>query len=194
MIANCEKCGTAEAKLDVAADKVICTTCKGEVAVTSFMKQMMKSNHDILEKNDIMLPPNGILTSCENTHCQQSFSAEVDDVKDTVTCPYCKKEANISIITKNMLRENRLFVGATKAYFDQEGKEAVSPQEHAKQMAALAAEATGGQIEVSTADVGKIEDIFSAAPDPEVVQRVKDVHAEVASKSASKDPAFRRAS
>jgi len=193
MIANCEKCGSSEAKLDLDADKVICTTCKGEVAVTSFMKQMMKSNHDILEKSDIMLPPNGILTSCENTKCQRSFSAEVDDANDTVSCPFCKTEARISVITKGLLRTNGLFVGATKAYFDQEGKEAVAPQEAVRQEAEAFKTPTGEKAEVSDEDVAKLGDVFASNPDPEALNRVKEVNEKVAAQVAKTPPAFRRA-
>jgi hypothetical protein len=197
MIVSCEKCGTSEAKLDLDADKVICTTCKGEVAVTSFAKQMMKDRRDILEKSDLVLPPNGILASCENQQCQKSFSAEVDKNDNKVRCPFCKTEARISDITKNLLASNGIFVGYTKEYFEQEGKEAVSPQEARGASAAndpLVA-AIEGKIkvsEVTTEDESKITNMFVEAPPAAVIERLQNVDPRVAAKTAEKAPAFGR--
>jgi hypothetical protein len=148
MIITCDKCGEGnEGKLDLTNDKVICLKCKGkgiytEIPMTPFFKQMMKDRRDILDDSDqIKIPPNGMLATCENQKCAKSFSAEVDEANDTVTCPYCKTPANISFIAKNMLRSHDLFLGSTARYFAQEGKEAVSIKENAANEAKAAATA-----------------------------------------------------
>ena len=148
MIVTCDKCGEGnEGKLDLSTNKVVCLKCKSkgvhtEIPMTAFFIQMMKDRRDILDDSDqIKIPPNGMLTTCDNQKCAKSFSAEVDEEKDTVTCPYCKTPANISFIAKNMLRSHDLFLGATARYFAQEGKEAVSVKENAANEAKAAATA-----------------------------------------------------
>jgi hypothetical protein len=195
MIVSCEKCGTSEAKLDLDADKVICTTCKGEVAVTSFAKQMMKDRRDILEKSDLVLPPNGILASCENLQCQKSFSAEVDKNDNSVRCPYCKTEARISDITKNLLASNGIFVGYTKDYFEQEGKEAVNPKDIPSAPNDRLAAAIDGKLkvaEVTAVDEAKITNMFVQAPAAGVIERLQNIDPRVAAKTAEKAPSFGR--
>lgn len=211
MIVECGECGTNEAKLDLAADKVICTKCKGEVVVTSFAKQMMKDRRDILEQADMLrIPPNGMLASCENQKCAKSFSAEVDDEKDTVSCPFCGTAANISFIAKNMLRSHGIFVGATKTYFDQEGKEAVSLKENAILEARAAAEVrannakllakTEAEVETPPQEVSEEEAAslgnFFEAPNPDLLAQQAARAAELEKASAAKGktaPVFRRA-
>lgn len=196
MIVSCEKCGTSEAKLDLEADKVICTTCKGEVAVTSFAKQMMKDRRDILEKSDIVLPPNGILASCANTKCQKSFSAEVNKEDKSVKCPYCKTVASISEITKNLLESNGIYEGYTKEYFEQEGKEAVSPasiKDNANDPLVAALQGKAPAPEVTAAEETKINDMFANVPSQDAIERLQSVDPKVAAKTESKAPAFKRA-
>ncbi len=156
MLVSCETCGTSTAKLELESDKAICTTCKQEVPITSFSKQMMRSNHDVLERSEILIPPNGMLTTCENNKCNRPFSAEVDDKLDTVTCPYCKTEAKISVIAKGMLRSNGILVGTTARYAVEEGKEAISIKENARRTAAGETK----PIETNKEDIESIKDIF----------------------------------
>jgi DNA-directed RNA polymerase subunit RPC12/RpoP len=197
MILSCEKCGTSEAKLDINADKVICTNCNGDVAVTSFAKQMMKDRRDILEKSDIVLPPNGILVVCDNQQCQKSFSAEVDRNDSSVRCPYCKTVAKISDITKNLLASNGIFVGYTKEYFEQEGKESVNPKDIKSDGNDPLVAAIEGKVhapDVTAEEESKITDMFTQAPPIEVLERIQNVDPKVAAKSAEKAPSFVRRS
>lgn len=214
MIVTCDKCGEGnEGKLDLATDKVICMKCKGkgeytEIPMTPFFKQMMKDRRDILDDADqIKIPPNGMLTVCENQKCAKSFSAEVDEEKDTVTCPYCKTPANLSFIAKNMLRSHDLFIGATARYFAQEGKEAVSIKENAANEAKEAAKARllnakedplfGKEEaipEASEAELKALGDVFEG-PDPELLAQKAVRAAELGKAVLEKGktaPAFRR--
>ncbi len=215
MIITCDKCGEGnEGKLDTSTNKVVCMKCRGkgiltEIAMTPFFIQMMKDRRDILDDSDqIKIPPNGMLTTCDNQKCQKSFSAEVDREKDTVTCPYCNTPANISFIAKNMLRSHDMFIGATARYFAQEGKEAVSVKENAANEAKAAAVARllnakedplfGAETpatEVSEEDLASLGNVFEG-PDPAVLAQNAVRAAELGKAVLEKGktaPAFRRA-
>jgi len=213
MIITCDKCGEGnEGKLDIANDKVICLKCKGkgiytEIPMTPFFKQMMRDRRDILDDSDqIKIPPNGMLATCENQKCAKAFSAEVDEEKDTVTCPYCKTPANISFIAKNMLRGHDLFLGATARYFAQEGKEAVSIKENAANEAKSAATArilnakedplfgSEPSAEASEDDLEALGNVFEG-PDPSLLAEKAVRAAELGKAILEKGktaPAFRR--
>jgi len=124
MLMDCV-CGVGiEAKLDINRDVVVCMNCDEIVETTSFMRATMKSNHDTREVGTARIPDGGFLTTCPNPKCNRDFSAELDRKTDKVSCPLCGTEANISVISKGMLRANRVFEGSTKEFFENEGKEA----------------------------------------------------------------------
>lgn len=215
MIITCDKCGEGnEGKLDLTTNTVVCLKCKGkgirtEIKMTPFFIQMMKDRRDVLDESDqIKIPPNGMLAVCDNQKCAKSFSAEVDEEKDTVTCPYCATPANLSFIAKNMLRSHDLFIGSTARYFAQEGKEAVSLKENAANEAKAAAAAKylnakedplfGAEEavpEASEAELTALGDVFEG-PDPELLAQKAVRAAELGKAVLEKGktaPAFRRA-
>ena len=186
MLISCDKCGPDnEGKLDLSINEVICLRCraKGDVTIvpiTPFFKQMMKDRRDILDESDqIKLPPNGMLTTCENTKCAKSFSAEVKEEDDSVSCPYCKTKANISVIAKSMLKANGIFLGSTAKYFEQEGKEAVSIKADAANIAKAAAIAkaktavTAGEESIPEATEEELDTLggLFQGPDPALIAK-----------------------
>lgn len=214
MIISCDKCGEGnEGKLDLSTNTVVCLKCRAkgertEIKMTPFFIQMMKDRKDILDDSDqIKIPPNGMLASCENQKCGKSFSAEVDREKDTVSCPYCGTAANLSFIAKNMLRSHDLFIGATARYFAQEGKEAVSIKENAANEAKAAAASRlnakedplfgdeNAVPEASEEELTALGDVFEG-PDPELLAQKAARAAELGKAVLEKGktaPAFRRA-
>jgi len=210
MIISCDKCGpNNEGKLDPSTNEVICMSCRKKgnhtvIPMTPFFVEMMRSRHDIIDESDqIRIPPNGMLTTCDNNKCQKSFSAEVSP-DNAVYCPYCKTKANISFIAISMLKSNGIVFGATKSYFYQEGKEAVSVKEDATNMAKLAAIARArGQLapapspvpEPTEAELKVLGDVFEG-PDPALIARNAVRAAELGQAALLKGktaPAFKRA-
>jgi len=127
MLMDC-MCGVGiEAKLDPNKDVVVCMECDRVIETTPFMRATMKTNHDVLDIGTVRIPPNGLLTTCGG--CNRDFSAELDRKKDVVICPLCQTEAKLNMITLGMLRTNRIFVGATKDHFENEGKTAMTQEE-----------------------------------------------------------------
>lgn len=216
MMISCDKCGpNNEGKLDPSINEVICVNCKKKgihtvVPMTPFFKQMMKDKHDILDDSDqIRIPPNGMLTTCDNQKCQKSFSAEVSREDDSVVCPYCKTPANLSFIAKNMLKSHDIWVGSTQKYFEQEGKEAVSIKQNASNEAKAAAIDRARLLnakedplfgeensvpEATEAELGVLGDIFEG-PDPALLAQKAVRAAELGKAVLEKGktaPAFRR--
>ena len=212
MIISCDKCGpNNEGKLDPATNEVICISCKKKdrhtvIPMTPFFKQMMKDRHDIIDESDqLRLPPNGMLAVCDNQKCQKSFSAEVTLSDNSVYCPYCQTKANLSFIAISMLKSNGIVAGATKTYFDQEGKEAVSVKEDAANMAKIAAIAKAKMVitaedagqpipEPTEAELNTMGDIFQG-PDPALIARNAVRAAELGKAALLKGktaPAFKR--
>ena len=122
MLLDCS-CGVSvEGKLDVDKSKVFCMNCWKEVEVSDFTKTMMKSRNDIIDRKQITLPPHGFRVECGQKSCNKEFVAEVNKKSGKVFCPFCKTEAKLSQITIDMLVENKVFEGYTKAYFEKDDK------------------------------------------------------------------------
>ena len=118
MLADC-KCGVGvEAKLDVKNNKVICTKCFEEIEMSDFFKKMMKDRGEIYERRSLMIPPGGLQYTCDSKACNQPFSAEINKKDGLVYCPHCKAKANIAPITLTLLKENKIFEGYTKSYYE----------------------------------------------------------------------------
>jgi DNA-directed RNA polymerase subunit RPC12/RpoP len=121
MLTTCEKCGTnAEAKLDVEKDQVLCMECGTVIDINKFMKAAMKTRGDIIKRDQITIPPNGLKYFCDKKECGKPFSAEVDPKDDKVYCPHCGSAAKITFIAVNLLKEYKIFKGYTEAYFADE--------------------------------------------------------------------------
>lgn len=121
MLTDCEKCGVnSEAKLDVEKDQVLCMGCGRVIDINPFMKRSMKQRNDIIDREQIMIPPNGLKYFCDNKDCAKPFSAEVDKKDRSVYCPHCGIKAKITAIAISLLEENKIFKGRTEAYFRDE--------------------------------------------------------------------------
>jgi hypothetical protein len=123
MLTDCDKCKSypSEVRLDPDDHKrALCVKCKAEIPLSDFFKNMMKQRNEFIEKNEIMLPPNGVKFICDNKKCSKPFSAEVRKSDNKVYCSFCNEVCNVSNITIAMLKENNVFEGYTKDYFENE--------------------------------------------------------------------------
>ncbi len=111
MITECKCSTTVEALLDMEANSVICQSCGSIIEVTDFMKNMMKSNGDIIRRKNISIPEGGMLVECVEPKCHNKFAALLDKKDDKCYCPKCKTEVDLSVFSKALLRENGQYIG-----------------------------------------------------------------------------------
>ncbi len=144
---KCPVGSNVEAKLDLASDEVVCVECGAIIEVSIFTKNMMRDRKDIIKKGKAVLPPGGVQVICDSEKCNKEFSAEVNKETDKVNCPYCETEAKINNNTIALLKENKIFVGATERFAKEEGQEAVAGKIIAKPLPELVPSLTGEKVE-----------------------------------------------
>ena len=115
MIANCS-CGTSvEVKLDLGTDEAICQNeingkvCGRVVELSSFMKNAMRANGDVIRDTKPKIPFGGMLSVCQK--CGKEFSAELDRKTLKCHCPKCKTEFKLSNLFKERLMEYKIYKG-----------------------------------------------------------------------------------
>ena len=168
MLMDCT-CGVGiEGKLDVTADKVICMDCGEEIQTTSFAKIAMKSQHDVISRKEVKLPPNGLQATCDNEKCNREFSAELNEKTDEVHCPFCGHETAISIIAKGQLRANRVFLDTTDDLINGQGKEAMTQEEYEQKEALKNGKKVAKKKEAPKAKKKPTVEVRMLDPEPEI--------------------------
>lgn len=154
MLTSCPKCGeNSEAKLDyvdknIDKSKVLCLNCGLDLELNAFTKRSMLQRNDVIERRPLMIPPDGLMYTCDNIKCRKQFSAEVRKKDKKVYCPFCKEKANIAQISLDRLMESKIFEGYSEQYFKNE--EQNTSESEAIEQAIEGSDASGGDLNTRT--------------------------------------------
>lgn len=125
MIVNCSCASAVEAKLSLDTNEAICQECGEIVEISSFMKNAMKANGDVIRDTRPKIPMGGMLSVCQK--CGKEFSAELDRKTLKCHCPKCKTEFKLSAPFKERLKQYKVFVGESAKILEKD--EAAEPDD-----------------------------------------------------------------
>ena len=128
MIAQCVCSSNVDAKLDVEQDKVFCQFCGKEIEMSSFMKNTMRQQGEVVRKGrDLRIPEGGMKVTCKNEKCNKEYSAILKKKDNEAYCPFCGTKAELSAFSLGLLRENGIYEDSNKV-LETEGKMEVKPE------------------------------------------------------------------
>jgi DNA-directed RNA polymerase subunit RPC12/RpoP len=179
MIVNCACATSVEAKLSLDSGEVVCQSCGNVIEISSFMKNAMRANGDVVRDTKPKIPFGGMLSVCQK--CGKEFSAELNKKTQKCHCPKCKTEFKISNMAKDRLIEYKIFVGESEKIIKQD--ESIQRDDEVGEVASA---------RIENDSDSEIKDIFRDERDDKPKSINKNKEKAALAKGLSKRPVIKR--